>query len=153
MLLPFARSWAECRFVCLPPLLTLRCSSHLSSSQRSSCPCSSYSPLCPHSFQIGLTCTLEKMSTQPPSAPLSTQVPATIPPVTSSTTATRLPSLAEDKSRQKRSHGFVAGVFSGITKLVVGHPFGKSRLLFTLICHPAPDRVHRVLNVHPNWGT
>ncbi|KAF9352704.1 hypothetical protein BGX34_012015 [Mortierella sp. NVP85] len=54
------------------------------------------------------------MSAQP-----SAQVPAVIPPVPSA----RAPSLAEDKSKQKRFHGFIAGVFSGVTKLVVGHPF------------------------------
>ncbi|KAG0375816.1 hypothetical protein BGX24_008610, partial [Mortierella sp. AD032] len=29
----------------------------------------------------------------------------------------------DDKTNQKRFHGFIAGVTSGVTKLVVGHPF------------------------------
>jgi hypothetical protein len=62
--------------------------------------------------------TNKKMSAQP-----SAQVPAVIPPVPSA----RAPSLAEDKSKQKKFHGFIAGVFSGVTKLVVGHPFGKKK--------------------------
>ncbi|KAF9940336.1 hypothetical protein BGZ65_007357 [Modicella reniformis] len=81
------------------------------------------------------------MSTQSSSAPLSVvsaaQVPGVIPATAATTTAaaTTIPTpisastairtshLAEDKSKQKRFHGFVAGVLSGITKLVVGHPF------------------------------
>jgi hypothetical protein len=35
-------------------------------------------------------------------------------------------SSVDDKSNQKRFHGFIAGVTSGVTKLVVGHPFGNT---------------------------
>ncbi|KAF9586215.1 hypothetical protein BGW38_008425 [Lunasporangiospora selenospora] len=41
------------------------------------------------------------------------------------TTATAVTIASEDKSKQKKFHGFIAGVFSGVTKLVVGHPFGN----------------------------
>lgn len=36
-----------------------------------------------------------------------------------------------DNSFQNRARGFAAGMASGITKLAVGHPFGKT----TLIAH------------------
>jgi len=64
------------------------------------------------------------MSAQPSSAHLgfggASPVPTAIVPKTQP--------LAEDKSNQKRFHGFIAGVFSGVTKLVVGHPFGNDIL-------------------------
>ncbi|KAF9949941.1 hypothetical protein BGZ70_001573 [Mortierella alpina] len=37
--------------------------------------------------------------------------------------AQALPPRIEDKKNQKKFHGFLAGVTSGVTKLVVGHPF------------------------------
>jgi len=33
----------------------------------------------------------------------------------------------DDKKNQKKFHGFIAGVTSGVTKLAVGHPFGMQR--------------------------
>jgi len=46
---------------------------------------------------------------------------------TPATTLKPVPTLPpnENKANQKKFHGFVAGVTSGVTKLVVGHPFGK----------------------------
>lgn len=35
-----------------------------------------------------------------------------------------------DKKNQKKFHGFIAGVTSGVTKLAVGHPFGMQEMLF-----------------------
>ncbi|KAG0055099.1 hypothetical protein BGZ83_009626 [Gryganskiella cystojenkinii] len=48
-----------------------------------------------------------------------------IPVPSPTTTAVALKTIPphENKANQKKFHGFVAGVFSGITKLVVGHPF------------------------------
>lgn len=44
---------------------------------------------------------------------------------TTTPVATAIVKNVDDKTNQKRFHGFIAGVTSGVTKLVVGHPFGK----------------------------
>lgn len=50
----------------------------------------------------------------------------------STQTESRAPSVSnaslDDKSLVNRARGFAAGVASGITKLAVGHPFGKVSL-------------------------
>ncbi|KAF8944195.1 hypothetical protein BGZ47_004556, partial [Haplosporangium gracile] len=42
---------------------------------------------------------------------------------TATPVATTIVKNVDDKTNQKRFHGFIAGVTSGVTKLVVGHPF------------------------------
>ncbi|KAF8928744.1 hypothetical protein BGZ58_009398 [Dissophora ornata] len=59
------------------------------------------------------------MSAQPSSAPLGLGGASPVPTII----AQKIQPLSEDKNKQKRSHGFIAGIFSGVTKLVVGHPF------------------------------
>jgi hypothetical protein len=55
---------------------------------------------------------------------MSTQIATT--PTAAAAAATRAVNN-DDKTNQKRFHGFMAGVTSGVTKLVVGHPFGTQR--------------------------
>ncbi|KAF9273575.1 hypothetical protein BGZ88_003668, partial [Linnemannia elongata] len=48
---------------------------------------------------------------------------AQIAPPAATPVATTIVKSVDDKTNQKRFHGFIAGVTSGVTKLVVGHPF------------------------------
>ncbi|KAF9123177.1 hypothetical protein BGX30_001581, partial [Mortierella sp. GBA39] len=46
-----------------------------------------------------------------------------IAPPAATPVATTIVKNVDDKTNQKRFHGFIGGVTSGVTKLVVGHPF------------------------------
>ncbi|KAF9439298.1 hypothetical protein BGZ76_006027 [Entomortierella beljakovae] len=59
----------------------------------------------------------------PPSAPIRV-----IDPIPSTAVISSKTKAADDKSKQKKIHGFIAGVFSGVTKMAVGHPFDTMKV-------------------------